>query len=47
MSVLGEGVGPQLNKFQEVSSDGHQMSVVGVGLRYPGPCLGAGDRYHI
>ena len=33
MSVLvGEwGVGPQVNKFEQVSSDDHQMSVVRVG----------------
>ena len=30
MSVLG--VGPQVNKFEQVSSDDHQMSVAGVGL---------------
>ena len=28
MSVL-VGVGPQVNKFEQVSSDDHQMSVVG------------------
>ena len=28
MSVLMEG-GPQVNKFEEVSSDGHQMSLAG------------------
>ena len=27
------GVGPQVNKFEQVSSNGHQMSIVGVG--YP------------
>ena len=30
MSVLrGEGVGPQMNKFEQVSSDHQQMSVAG------------------
>ena len=27
----GFGVGPQVNKFEQVSSDDHQMSVVGEG----------------
>ena len=30
-------VGPQVNKFEQVSSDDHQMSVVGEGVGYPGP----------
>ena len=34
------GVGPQVTKFQQVSSDDHQMSVVGGG--YTGPVLGGG-----
>ena len=32
-----------LNKFKQVSSDDHQMSVAGVGGRYPGPI--SGGRY--
>ena len=36
MSVL-EGVGPQVNKFEQVTSDDHQMSVVGLGV---GPMSG-------
>ena len=33
-----EGLGPQVNKFEQVSSDDHQMSVVGGRgrARYPG-----------
>ena len=31
----GDGEGPQVNKFEQVFSDDHQMSVAGVG--YPGP----------
>ena len=27
MSVLGKEVGPQVNKFEQVPSDDHQMSV--------------------
>ena len=49
-----EGLGPQVNKFEQVSSDDHQMSVVGGGEmlgtqvlgpggRYPGPISGGGD----
>ena len=34
MSVPGQGVRPQVNKFEHVSNDDHQMSVAGVG--YPG-----------
>ena len=29
----GEGVGPQVNKFKHVSSDNHQKSLAGVGVR--------------
>ena len=29
VSVGGEGVVPQVNKFEQISSDGHQMSVAG------------------
>ena len=36
VSTIG-GLGPQVNKFEHVSSDDHQMSVVGGGrARYPG-----------
>ena len=31
-----------MNKFEQVSSDGHQMSVTGVG--YPDPMSGGGGR---
>ena len=35
MSVqVGEGVGPQVNKFEQVSSDDHQMSLAGVGMSW-------------
>ena len=30
--VGGGGLGPPVNKFERVSSDGHQMSVVGGGV---------------
>ena len=43
------GGGPQVNKFEEVSNDGHQVSLVGVGLYWGGPMsdvhvVGAGTR---
>ena len=41
MSVLGEGVRPQVNKFEQVSSDDHQMSVA-EGRGYPGSYVGGG-----
>ena len=42
-----EGVGPQVNKFEQVSSDDHQMSVPGEGgvgtqVPYLGPISGGG-----
>ena len=45
MSVLvGRGVGPQVNKFEQVSCDDHQMSVGGGGGKphvwYPGEGVG-------
>ena len=33
---MWSGVGPQVNKFEQVSSTDHQMSVVGVGLMFRG-----------
>ena len=47
MSVPGQGVRPQVNKFEHVSNDDHQMSVAGVG--YPGKydILGGGVSYHV
>ena len=36
--VVGE-VGPQVNKFEQVSSDDNQKSVAGGGEVYPGPML--------
>ena len=45
MSVPGEGVGSEMSKFEQVSSDGHQMSLVrkvGAGTREV-PCLMAGE----
>ena len=59
MSVPVGGGGPQVNKFEQVSSDHHQMSVAGgIGylglmsegevLRYPGPISrGVGVPYHV
>ena len=46
MSVLvGEwGVGPQVNKFEQVSSDDHQMSVVRVGRGWVCPAEGGWGR---
>ena len=35
------GVGPQVNKFEQVSSDGHQMSLAG-GRAEAVPCLMSG-----
>ena len=35
MSVLGGGVGPQVTKFEQVSSGDHQISVAGEGDRCP------------
>ena len=48
MSVL-VGVGPQVNKFKQVSSDDHQMSVAGEeGGRSPGlMSRGRGVPYHV
>ena len=40
MSVLVGGGGPQVNKFEQVSSHGHQMSLAAVGLGVP--CLMSG-----
>ena len=40
--VLGGGVGPQVKDFEQVSSDDHQMSVVGG--RYRGLMFGEGWR---
>ena len=37
MSVLWGGIGPGVNKLEQVSSDDHQISVVGEGVGYPGP----------
>ena len=31
--VVGEGLGLQVNKFEQVSSDDHQMSIAGGGVR--------------
>ena len=47
MSVLGR-VGPQVNKYEQVSSDDHQMSVdvwyrVELGVEGVGPMSGIGD----
>ena len=44
-TVVGWGVGPQVNKFELVSSDDHQMSVV----REYVPCLvgGGGGKSHV
>ena len=39
MSVWGRGPGPQVNKFEQVSSDDHQMSVA---LGGSVPCLVSG-----
>ena len=36
----GRGIGPQVNKFEQASSDDHQMSVVGG--RFKGPMSGGG-----
>ena len=36
----GRGIGPQVNKFEQASSDDHQMSVVGG--RFKGPMSGWG-----
>ena len=35
--VLSTTSGPQVNKFEQVSSDDHQMSVAGRGGEYPCP----------
>ena len=40
MSVLVGGGGPQVNKLEQVSIDGHQMSLAVVGLGVP--CLMSG-----
>ena len=37
------GVGPQMNKFEQISSDHHQMSLVGIGLQVSCPGTGEGD----
>ena len=37
------GVGPQMNKFEQISSDHHQMSLVGKGLQVSCPGTGEGD----
>ena len=49
VTVVGGGVGPQVNKFEQVSSDDHQMSVAGgmsPGLMFAGGNNGIsyGDR---
>ena len=41
MLVTVVGVGPQVNKFEQVSSDDHQMSVAGV--RSPGLMFAGGN----
>ena len=43
---MGEVVGPQVNKFEEVCSDDHQMSVAGGEGGIQVPCLG-GTPYHV
>ena len=43
VSVPVEGLGPHLNKFERMSSDGHQMSVARGVPR--SQVLGEGDRY--
>ena len=35
MSLLVARVGPQVNRFEQVASDGHQMSLAGVGQGVP------------
>ena len=43
----GGGVGPQVNKFEQVSSDDHQISVAGKdGSRSPGMMSGEGVPFH-
>ena len=46
VSTGGVGVGPQVNKFEQVASDDHQMSVAGlrVGCKFPGLMSGGGVR---
>ena len=47
VSSGGVGIGPQVNKFEQVSSDDHQMSLareVGYIQREGGVCLEAGGR---
>ena len=36
--------GPQVNKFEQVSSDDHQMSLAGTGLGWGDPMSGGGPR---
>ena len=40
-----KGLGPQVNKFEQFSSDDHQMLIGGggVGDRHPGPMPGGGE----
>ena len=40
MSVLG--IGPQVKKFEEISSNDHQMSLTGLGMSRKGVCPRAG-----
>ena len=40
----GGGGYPQVNKFEQASSDGHQMSVVGVAMFDPGLGLYSEDQ---
>ena len=41
LDVVGGGIGPQVNTFEQVSSD-NQISVKGEGVRYPGLMPGGG-----
>ena len=42
MSVPAGAVGPQVNKFEQVSSDDHQLSVAGGGGHIPRSDVGGG-----
>ena len=42
MSALVWGIGPQVNKFEQVSSDDHQMSLAGMRMSRQWVCPGGG-----
>ena len=45
MLVLVAGVDPQVNKFEKVSSDDHQLSVVAGGVGPTSGIWGGGDTH--